>query len=252
MNARAIQLVGRLRHSLDLVPGAASAEIWESRAWTLVTVVAATPDSCYSLALLLGAGAPRERRVTGAGGGYVRWLCASSQRTERGRGLVQMDIVGASAGGAVVPGAGRHGAAVTSTLPELEGALHAAGWKLIDGPREVPGGVRAAIQRGEASKQAVGSTARGVLEDLLRSALVTTCQCDCVTTTGRHSGVHQRPVEQLRALTDQLVQRDRKVPEALLVIIKHLATSKRTDLVAAMGTVAGFAVRHTMRSRSPA
>ena len=94
MNARALQLVGRLRGSLDLAPGAASTSIWESRAWTLITVVAATPDSCYSLALLLGAGAPRERRVAAADGGYVRWLCASSQRTERGPGLVQMDIIG--------------------------------------------------------------------------------------------------------------------------------------------------------------
>ena len=54
---------------------------------------------------------------------------------------------------------------------ELEAALDAAGWKLIDGPRLIiDTGWRATIRRGTASKQATGHTALGVLEDLLRSA----------------------------------------------------------------------------------
>ena len=55
-------------------------------------------------------------------------------------------------------------------LHQLEGALHAAGWKLIDGLREVPSGWRATIQRGTAAVSATGRPAIRVLADLLRSA----------------------------------------------------------------------------------
>jgi hypothetical protein len=58
------------------------------------------------------------------------------------------------------------------TRDELEAALDAARWKLIDGPRQTSGGWKATIQRGTASKLATGSTEIGVLEDLLRSVQV--------------------------------------------------------------------------------
>lgn len=54
------------------------------------------------------------------------------------------------------------------TRDELEAALEAAGCELIDSPRRVDGGWKATIRRGTAAKSAIGSTAIGVLEDLLR------------------------------------------------------------------------------------
>lgn len=56
------------------------------------------------------------------------------------------------------------------TRDELENALDAAGWKLVDGPREIPGGWWAAIQRGTASASTTGRSAISTLEDLLRLA----------------------------------------------------------------------------------
>jgi hypothetical protein len=60
------------------------------------------------------------------------------------------------------------------TRDEIEAALNAAGWNLIAGPMLIvdPGyiGWRATIQCGNASKQATGHTALGVLKDLLRAA----------------------------------------------------------------------------------
>lgn len=55
------------------------------------------------------------------------------------------------------------------TRDELEAALNAAGWKLIDGPTRTASGWKATIQRGTASKLTTGQTALGVLEDLLRA-----------------------------------------------------------------------------------
>ena len=55
------------------------------------------------------------------------------------------------------------------TRDELEAALHALGWRVIDTPTRTAAGWKATIQRGTASKLATGSTAIGVLEDLLRS-----------------------------------------------------------------------------------
>jgi hypothetical protein len=55
------------------------------------------------------------------------------------------------------------------TRDELERALHALGWELIHAPMRTPNGWKATIRRGTASKLATGSTAIGVLEDLLRS-----------------------------------------------------------------------------------
>ena len=54
------------------------------------------------------------------------------------------------------------------TRDEIEAALHALGWSIVDGPTRTPGGYTATIQRGTASKKATGSTALGVLADLLR------------------------------------------------------------------------------------
>jgi hypothetical protein len=69
--------------------------------------------------------------------------------------------------------AARHGVdprPYLATLHQLEGALYAAGWKLIDGLREVPGGWRATIQRGASSVSATARSAISVLAELLRSA----------------------------------------------------------------------------------
>jgi hypothetical protein len=55
------------------------------------------------------------------------------------------------------------------TRDDLERALLSLGWKLIDNPTRTPGGWKATIQRGTASKLATGSTELGVLEDLLRA-----------------------------------------------------------------------------------
>jgi hypothetical protein len=54
------------------------------------------------------------------------------------------------------------------TRDELERALHALGWELIDAPTRTAGGWKATIRCGTAAKVATGSTAIGVLEDLLR------------------------------------------------------------------------------------
>jgi hypothetical protein len=98
INERGWQLVTRLRKSIELTPGAMSASIFEGRTWTLIAVGAATDDSVYSLALLLGLGTPKERRIADSSGGYQRWLYATGEQIERGRGLsrglVKIDIIG--------------------------------------------------------------------------------------------------------------------------------------------------------------
>jgi len=56
------------------------------------------------------------------------------------------------------------------TRDELENTLDAAGWKLVDGPREIPGGWWATILRGTASVSTTGQSAISTLEYLLRLA----------------------------------------------------------------------------------
>jgi len=53
------------------------------------------------------------------------------------------------------------------TRDEIEAALHKLGWSIVEGPTRTPGGFKATIQRGTSSKLATGSTALGVLADLL-------------------------------------------------------------------------------------
>jgi hypothetical protein len=48
--------------------------------------------------------------------------------------------------------------------------IEALGWMVIAGPTQTSGGWKATIQRDTVSVLATGSTAIGVLEDLLRSA----------------------------------------------------------------------------------
>jgi len=217
INERGWQLVTRLRKSIELTPGAMSASIFEGRTWTLIEVGTATDDSVYSLALLLGLGPPKERRIAGSSGGYERWVYATGEQIERGRGLsrglVKIDIIGPRRQKPAVVGAvgpRRDGESVTreltqaevdahakslmepglqhphgsrtaahhdvdprpylATLHQFEGALYAAGWKLIGGLREIPGGWRATIQRGTASVSATARSAISVLAELLRSA----------------------------------------------------------------------------------
>jgi hypothetical protein len=56
------------------------------------------------------------------------------------------------------------------TRDELENALDALGWKLVDDPREIPGGWWATIQRGTATVSTTGRSKTSALEDLLRLA----------------------------------------------------------------------------------
>jgi hypothetical protein len=90
---RAWKLIGSLRLAITMLPNATSVAIFESRTWTLISVGAATEDSVFALALLLGLSKPKERRVE-TPEGYRRWLFASAERTERGRGLIQINVTG--------------------------------------------------------------------------------------------------------------------------------------------------------------
>lgn len=54
------------------------------------------------------------------------------------------------------------------TRDEIEAKLHQLGWSIVDGPTRTPGGYKATIQRETTSKMTTGSTALGVLADLLR------------------------------------------------------------------------------------
>jgi hypothetical protein len=92
VNALAIELIARLRGAIELVPGAPSVSLFEGRAWSYACVAAATEDTCYSLAELLGAPPPKERRVA-CEGGYHVWFAATIKRYERGFGEVQIDII---------------------------------------------------------------------------------------------------------------------------------------------------------------
>ena len=56
------------------------------------------------------------------------------------------------------------------TRDELESALNAQGWKLVDGPHKVHDGWRATIQRGTTSVPMTGRSEISTLEDLLRFA----------------------------------------------------------------------------------
>jgi hypothetical protein len=99
MNERGWQVVARLRKSIEMLPGAMSAAIFEGRTWTLIEVIAASDDSVYTLALLLGMGTPKERQISNSKGDYQRWLFASAEHLEPGRGakgggLVTVNIIG--------------------------------------------------------------------------------------------------------------------------------------------------------------
>ena len=56
------------------------------------------------------------------------------------------------------------------TRDEIENSLDGLGWKLVDGPCEIPGGWWATIQRGTASASTTGRSAISTLEYLLRLA----------------------------------------------------------------------------------
>jgi len=53
------------------------------------------------------------------------------------------------------------------------------------------------------------------------------------------------PEEQLRELYNHIQERDRKVAESLLVIVRHLATSRGTGVVGAIGVVVDFVVKQS-------
>jgi len=55
------------------------------------------------------------------------------------------------------------------TRDEVEAELFKLGWTVDEGPTRTASGWKATIKSGTASKLATGSTAIGVLEDLLRS-----------------------------------------------------------------------------------
>jgi hypothetical protein len=96
VNATAWQLVARLRKSLEIVPGATSAAIFEGRTWTLIELIAASNDSVYTIALRLGMKPPTERKVI-VPGGHQSWLFATAEHLEPGRGIkarVTVSIIG--------------------------------------------------------------------------------------------------------------------------------------------------------------
>ena len=95
MNAVGIQLVGRVRGIVLLYPGARSVQCDHSSTWTYVTVGAVTDDAVFSLALLLGLGAPVERRAAREQGG-VRWYFAATAERRDGLGGAseQLTVVG--------------------------------------------------------------------------------------------------------------------------------------------------------------
>lgn len=96
MNAIGWQLVAKMRKSLEIVPGATSAAIFEGRTWTLIELIAASADSVYTIAMKLGMKPPTERRIT-VPGGHQSWLFATTDALEPGRGTgakVTVSIIG--------------------------------------------------------------------------------------------------------------------------------------------------------------
>ena len=94
MNARAIQLVGRMRETIGTYPEARSIQCDDSRTWTTVTIGTVTDDAVFQLALLLELGQPKERRDKGEQGEIRWWLSATAERRDRDRTLMQVTVVG--------------------------------------------------------------------------------------------------------------------------------------------------------------
>jgi len=94
VNERGVSIVTRARGLIAPIPGAESIQCNDSRTWTIVTIGCATGDTVHALALLFGLGPVQERRAELPGGGYRWYLRAGSERRERGRGTMRLDVIG--------------------------------------------------------------------------------------------------------------------------------------------------------------